>query len=122
MIVCITAAGESLDAACHPAFGRAPYLLFIDPETKSLDVFRNTAPAHGAGIQAAQTVADHGATALITGNVGPNAFQALKAVGIAAYVGAAGTVADALAAYQNGSLRTADAPTNPGHSGGRMRP
>lgn len=121
MIVCITAAGDSLEAQCHPAFGRAPYLLFIDPDKKSVDVVRNVSPTHGAGIQAAQMVADHGATALVTGNVGPNAFQALKAAGIATYVGAAGTVQDALAAYSDGSLRNADAPTNPGHSGGLRR-
>jgi predicted Fe-Mo cluster-binding NifX family protein len=44
----------------------------------------------GAGIQAAQTVANRGVEAVITGQIGPNAVRVLNSAGIAVYVGASG--------------------------------
>jgi len=48
--------------------------------------------AHGAGIGAAQSVAQLGVKAVLTGQVGPNAHMALSQAGISVYTGAAGTV------------------------------
>jgi predicted Fe-Mo cluster-binding NifX family protein len=71
----------------------------------------------GAGIQAAQTIASKGAKVLITGNVGPNAFQALSAAGIKVITGAAGTVREAVEKYKRAELKATDAPTVHGHFG-----
>ena len=119
MSVCITAAGQTWDDATQPNFGRAPYFLFIDPDTQALDAVENRPGAHGAGVQAAQTVADRGASTVITGSVGPNAFRGLEAAGIEVFVGATGTVREAFDAYQSGKLKRAAAPTGRAHGGGR---
>jgi predicted Fe-Mo cluster-binding NifX family protein len=71
----------------------------------------------GAGIQAAQTIANKGAKLLITGNVGPNAFGALSAAGIEIVTGASGTVREAVEKFKRGEFNTIDAPTVGGHFG-----
>lgn len=119
MTICITSSGQELDAPVNPSFGRAPYFLFVDPETLATEGVKNTPGAHGAGVQAAQTVASKGASVVITGNVGPNAHQGLTAAGIEIYVGAKGTAKEALQDYRAGRLTRADAPTAGGH-GRRM--
>jgi predicted Fe-Mo cluster-binding NifX family protein len=101
-----------------PSFGRTRYFLFIDDNENVLDVVENQPAAHGAGVQAAQTVSQHGATVLITASVGPNAYGGLQAAGIKIYTGATGTAKDALAAYRAGKLTETTTPTSGGHRGG----
>lgn len=118
MTICITAAGQGWDDATQPSFGRAAFFLFIDTETLALEIVKNDPGAHGAGVQAAQTVAQHGANAVVTGSVGPNAFQGLSAAGIDVFVGSAGTVRQAFDAYRAGELKQAATPTGRPHQGG----
>ncbi len=119
MKICVTAAGEDWGAPTRPNFGRAPYFLFIDTEAETIDAVQNRPGAHGAGVQAVQAVSGQGARAVITGSVGPNAFQGLVAAGIDVYVGATGTVREAYDAYRAGTLKQATAPTGRPHQGGR---
>ena len=65
----------------------------------------------GAGIQAAQTIANKGVKVLITGNVGPNAFQTLAAAGIKIFVCAFGTIREAIERYKRGELMQVGSPT-----------
>jgi predicted Fe-Mo cluster-binding NifX family protein len=71
----------------------------------------------GAGIQAAQTVTSKGVEVLVTGNVGPNAFQALSAAGIKVVTGAFGNVKEAVEKYMRGELKETGSPTVRGHFG-----
>jgi len=124
MKVCITTRGEGLTAEVDPTFGRAAYFLFVDTDTLGSDApavesVENVPGAHGAGVQAAQTVAEKGATVVITGSVGPNAYQGLAAAGIEIYTGAAGTVEQALADFQAGKLTRSGEATGARHGGGR---
>lgn len=119
MTICITSSGQELDAPVNPSFGRAPYFLFVDEETLAIEAVKNAPGAHGAGVQAAQTVVSKGANVVIAENVGPNAHQGLTAAGIEIYVGAKGTAKEALQDYRAGRLTRADAPTAGGH-GRRM--
>jgi predicted Fe-Mo cluster-binding NifX family protein len=117
--MCVTAAGSTLDAAVDPRVGRAAYFVIVDSETMAFEAVPNTAAGamSGAGIQAAQEIARKGVSVLITGNVGPNAFQALASAGIKIVVGASGTVREVIEKYKRGELRETSASTVGGHFG-----
>jgi predicted Fe-Mo cluster-binding NifX family protein len=117
--ICVTASGNTLDASVDSRFGRAAYLTIIDSESMAFEVVPNAAAGAmgGAGIQAAQTLAKKGVKVLITGNVGPNAFQALKSAEIEMVVGASGTVREVIEKYKMGELKKTDGPTVSGHFG-----
>jgi predicted Fe-Mo cluster-binding NifX family protein len=119
MKACVTATANSLNAQIDPRFGRCAYLVIIDSETMQFEAIPNVAAgaAGGAGIQAAQTIASRGVKVLITGNVGPKAFQALSAAGIEVVTGVFGTVRDAVEKFKRGELRKTGAPTVGGHFG-----
>jgi predicted Fe-Mo cluster-binding NifX family protein len=126
MKICITATNEELDSQIDPRFGRCTYFIIFDSETKKFKSISNisNAAAHGAGIQAAQTVRDEGAEVVITGNVGPNAFQALSAAGIKIVTGASGTIEKVINRFEKGMLKEVKSPTVGGHfglGGGRGR-
>ena len=115
MKLCITAKGKTLTDSIDPSFGRAAYFLFYDLDNGDLCAVPNEPGTHGAGVQSAQTVVENGAKAVITGSVGPNAYQGLSAGKMEIYVGATGTVQDAIAAYKAGRLTRADGPGGKGH-------
>src|SRR4030042_2336416 len=82
--ICVTAKGPNLAAEIDPNFGRAAYFLIVDPNTLAFESFANppSQASHGAGIQSAQFVAGQGISAILTGQVGPNARQVLDSAGI----------------------------------------
>lgn len=118
MKVVITSKGDGLDAAVDPRFGRAARFVVYDTETKearSVDNTQSFDAPQGAGVQAAQTVSRLGAECLLTGHCGPKAFRALVSAGIRVFTGAEGTVAEALAAFEQGRLAAATAADVEGH-------
>ena len=126
MKIAVSAAGETLDSQVDRRFGRCPYFLVVDSETMSFEAITNTAAEamSGAGINAAQSIADKGTKIVITGNVGPNAFQTLSAAGIKVIVGASGTIKETVERFKRGELRKTEAPNVRGHFGtnqGRRR-
>ncbi|MBC7264177.1 MAG: DUF5320 family protein [Chloroflexi bacterium] len=107
MKIAVSATGTDLGAEVAPVFGRCPYYLFVDTDTMQFEAVQNptvSAPG-GAGIQAAQFVISRGARAVLTGNVGPNAFGVFQAAGVSIYPIAGGTVQEAISAYKEGRLQ-----------------
>jgi predicted Fe-Mo cluster-binding NifX family protein len=123
MKICVSAASGNLEAQVDPRFGRCPYFVIVDTESMKFEAIPNTASGAmgGAGIQAAQIIAGKGTKVLMTGNVGPNAFQALSATGIKVVTGASGTVKEVVERYKRGELTETSAPTVRGHFGMGMR-
>jgi predicted Fe-Mo cluster-binding NifX family protein len=112
MKIVVTANGMDLDAPASPVFGRCPTYIFVDTETMEFEAVDNPAMSApgGAGIQAAQFVIAQGAQAVLTGNVGPNAFNVFQAANVPIYLLTGGTVKEAIEAYKAGQLQsTADA-------------
>jgi predicted Fe-Mo cluster-binding NifX family protein len=120
MKVCVTASDKRLDVQLDPGFGRCNYFIIVDSETLEYKAISNTAASamHGARIQAAQTVIEKGVEAVITGNVGPNAYRALSTAGIKILTGAKGTVKGVVEQYKRGELQAATDFTARPHSGG----
>ena len=61
-------------------------------------------PHREAPHRAGQLVADKGATAVITGNVGPNAMNVRNAAGIEVYRGSGATVKENVELFKKGAL------------------
>ncbi len=116
--IAVTAESPDLDARIDHRFGRAAGFLVVDPDTMAFDYVDNGSTqvmAQGAGIQAAQIVAGTGADVLLTGFVGPKAFQALSAAGIAIGQNLDNlTVREAIQNYQDGRVNLADTPNRRG--------
>lgn len=118
MKIAITSRGTDLDSPVDPRFGRAAYVIIVDPETlefETLDNKENVNAFKGAGIQAATMISDKGVKVLLTGYCGPNAFTTLEAAGIKVAADIDGTVRDAVDAFNRGGLAYADAATVDGH-------
>jgi predicted Fe-Mo cluster-binding NifX family protein len=119
MKIAVSATGKDLSCQIDPRFGRCQYFIFVDSETMEFEAFENGGlmASGGAGVQAAQLVAQKGATTIITGNLGPNAASALSASGIKVYLVPSGTVKEVIEGYRTGSLREANGATVPPHFG-----
>jgi len=75
----------------------------------------NIATAEGAGIKTARLVADKGAQVALTGNIGPNALDALLATGVEVITGVRGTVSSAVKRYLRGQFQSIGQPAIPAH-------
>lgn len=117
--IAITSAGPTLDSPVDGRFGRCEYFVICDDNGDGVIAVANSARSlgGGAGIQAAQQLVDLDVVAVLTGDVGPNAFRVLSAAGVKVYVGCTGHCADALQQYRAGKLSEAGGPTSPGHHG-----
>jgi predicted Fe-Mo cluster-binding NifX family protein len=121
MKLCISSTNNDLEASVDPRFGRCQYFLFVDTETMNFEAVGNPAfiAGGGAGIQAAQFVVNKGAKVVLTGDVGPNAFQALQAGGVKIVTGTQGLVKDVIERFNKGELGYAGAPSVESHAGMR---
>jgi predicted Fe-Mo cluster-binding NifX family protein len=119
MKIAVTATGEGLDAPTSPIFGRSAYISLIETDTMACETLANPAisASGGAGIQAAQLLASHGVQAVLTGNVGPNAFQVFGAANIPVYLHNGTSVRQAVEAFTKGELTEASGPSARSHSG-----
>ncbi len=117
--IAVSAEGPDLDDALDPRFGRAAGFLMVNPQTlehEYVDNGASQAMAQGAGIQAAEIVARAGAKVVLTGYVGPKAFQALQAAGIRIAQNLQNlTVREAIERYASGKIEMATAPNRRGH-------
>ena len=121
MKIAVTAKEGTLESQVDPRFGRAPVIVIVDSNTfefEALDNMANVNAFKGAGIQAASMVSEKGAEVLLTGHCGPNAFKALQAAGIKVANDAAGTVREAVKAFEDGKLPFSDSANVDGRSRG----
>ena len=101
MKIAIPVDEQNLDSGVCPSFGRAPYFLFYNTDTKESYYLDNSAVASqgGAGIRAAQVIADHGVKALLTPRCGASAAAVLRSSVVLIYKSIPGTVQQNIDAF-----------------------
>ena len=106
MKIAISAMKPSLQSELDPRFGRSRYFVLVEPETMNFETLLNPHldAATGAGIGAAQLVCDKGVGAVITGSIGPKAYQVLSAAGVRMITGVSGTISEAVEKFKSGQL------------------
>jgi len=123
MKICISAVGNNLNVALDPRFGRAVYFLIVDDKGKLTKAIKNTGiqAMRGAGITAAQIIAEEKVNVVITGNIGPNASMVLNSSGIKVFLGnPTMKVKDVIQEFKQGKLLQAKeaVPCSPGFGSG----
>lgn len=119
-VIAISCDGPSLEDAVDPRYGRAGGFVIAtlqdgggEPEISYLDNGDAQMMPQGAGIATTEHLANAGVTVVISGYVGPKAFEALKAAGIAVIQDMDGmTAGEALRRYMAGECREASAPNH----------
>lgn len=123
MRIAISSEGKTLESKIDVRFGRCPYFAIIEIDKKKKQItnkkfIENTAQAQmgGAGITAAEIVANEKVNAIITTNLGPRAFQVFGQLGIEIYR-AEGKIKKAIEDFMNNKLQQVNEATGPQHMG-----
>jgi len=118
MKIAVTAQGPELTSDVDTRFGRAKWVVVVDTDTgesQARDNKVNLTLSQGAGIQTGQNVANLDVEAVITGNVGPNAYKTLAAGKVRIFLVSGGTVEQAVAAFKQGQLEEVQQANVEGH-------
>ena len=104
MKIAVSAKGNTMESQIDQRFGRAAFFIIVQTDDMEVEVVDNSAVAAsgGAGISAAQMIADKDVEAVVTGNVGPNAMNVLKAAKIKLYKGSAESVKENVELFKKG--------------------
>lgn len=119
MKICVTSQSGNIDSKVDPRFGRCAYFLIVETDTLEFEAINNPnrETGGGAGIQSGELMSTKGVKAVLTGNVGPNAFDTLNAAGIKVYTGISGDIRRAVENFKAGGLKDQKCPTVESHAG-----
>ncbi len=106
MKVAIPVEDRSLQSCVCQSFGRTPYFLIYDTKSGEAEFLENGAAASqgGAGIKAAQWVADKKVQALLTPRCGENAAAVLKSADIQIYKTSGSSIQENIDAFKDNKL------------------
>lgn len=109
----ISAQGDNLETEMDWRFGRCANFIFVDSESLEFQTVPNPAASApgGAGVKAGQLMVERKAEVILTGNIGPNAFEILKAAEIKVITGVKGKVKEVIEKYKNGELKPGSGPS-----------
>ena len=109
MLIAISSQKPESDSLVDTRFGRAQYFMIWNTESRKWEAHANPAVGQsgGAGVAAAQFMIDHNVNAVLSGDFGPNANQALGAANIemSLFTAEVDTVQSALELFRNGKLK-----------------
>ena len=109
MKIAISSKGKDINSEIDDIFGRCSYFIIAEVDNKEIKKSEsventNVNQMGGAGIATAQMMAEKDVNAVITGNVGPRAFDVLKQFNIEVYSGE-GVVKEVLQKFIDGKLK-----------------
>ena len=108
MKIAVSSTGQSLQDPLDPRLGRCAGFVVYDSNSQTSSFLSNSQQQNlpgGAGIQTAKMIANAGADVLITGQIGPKAMDALSQTQIQVFSSSAGTVQEAIDAWQRNELQ-----------------
>jgi predicted Fe-Mo cluster-binding NifX family protein len=108
MKIAVSAHGDTLAAKTHAQFGRCDYFVIVDAESGVWKALKNLSAdiPSGAGTACAQAMFDEGVNVVISGQIGPYAFDALNGGGISMFQTPQGlTVREAVEQFKTGALK-----------------
>jgi len=109
MKICVPTMGEGgMQEAICQHFGRAPTFTIVDLDSGVIKVLPNVSEHMGGKGLPTETIFAEGVQVMIVGGLGPKAVSAFNQAGIDVFVGAAGTVKDAVGDWQAKMLTRAD--------------
>lgn len=110
MKIALPVEDKLLESRICQSFGRAPYFLIYDTESKEGVFQDNKAAASqgGAGIKAAQAIVDSQVEALLTPRCGENAASVINAAHIKIYKTVNDSIIDNIEALTSGKLALLD--------------
>ena len=108
MKICIPTMGENgLDNAVGEHFGRVPTYTIVDLDTNEVKVIPNTSEHMGGQGQPPEIMARKGVNITVCRGLGRHASTMFDELGIDVYIGASGTVRDAIDAFKQNRLQKA---------------
>ena len=108
MKVCIPTMGKrGLEEYVGEHFGRVPTYTLVDTNTNEVKVIENTSEHLGGTGYPTEIIARTGAEIMLCGGLGRRAIAMFEDMGIMVYVGASGTVQDAIQMWEKNQLQEA---------------
>lgn len=107
MKILVSSNGEEPTDLLDSRFGRCDYFQIFDTEKEEYKVLENrgnTSP-QGAGVAASQQAIDEEVDVIITGKLGPNAFNLINNSSIKMYSADEVTVEEVIRLFQEGKLQ-----------------
>lgn len=109
MKICIPTNGEAgLDDSVGEHFGRVPTYTIVDLDTDEVKVIPNTSNHMNGQGYPPEIMAREGVNAMVCSGLGRRAITMFSELGIEVYIGASGTVKDAVEDFKKGRLNKAD--------------
>jgi predicted Fe-Mo cluster-binding NifX family protein len=118
MILVFPSDGKNIHDNIDQRFGRCPYFVAYNTETKQVRCVsneQNYQAAQGAGIQSATHVVNMKADVCLTHHCGPKAFKVFQTAGVKVVVGVKGNIKDVIENFENGELQYANGADVEGH-------
>jgi|GEM_PF-633967 len=105
----VAASGDGPDSKISGRFGHAPYFIAIDPQTMDYHVYPGlSSEEENPGIQRFMHL---GIDKVLVGNIGPSAFDDLKAHGLQAFLCRKMTIREAVEQVSRGEIAPMEGPT-----------
>lgn len=98
---------KSIESEIHDSFGRAPYYLIYNTKTSESEFLDHRAVVSqgGAGVRAAQVLADNGVRAILTPQCGENAEKILRNSEVLVYQSIPESIRQNIEAFMKDELR-----------------
>ena len=108
MKICIPTIGNGgLDDSIGEHFGRVPTYTIVDLDTDEIKVVPNISHHMGGSGDPPEIMAREGVNVMVCQGLGRRAITMFEGFGITVYIGASGTVRDAVDTYKQGNLQKA---------------